>query len=73
MTGLDGQYEIKNIPVGKVKVNAFLPVLARRPAEEKTFEIKAGENKLDFTIKFDLKTDMASVAPGSASPATPKK
>lgn len=71
VTGLDGQYEIKNIPVGPVKVNAFLPVLAHRKAEEKAFDIKAGENKLDFTIKFDLKTDAA--AAGSASPATPPK
>jgi hypothetical protein len=74
VTGLDGQYEIKNIPVGKVKVNAFLPVLARRPAEEKAIEIKEGENKLDFTIKFDLKTDMANVATtSSATPAPPPK
>ncbi len=51
VTGLDGQYEIKNIPVGKVKVNAFLPMLSHKAAEEKPFEIKAGENKLDFTIK----------------------
>ena len=37
-------------------------------------EIKAGENKLDFTIKFDLKTDGASAAAaGATSPATPKK
>lgn len=70
VTGLDGQYEIKNIPVGKVKVNAFLPVLARKAAEEKLIEIKPGDNTLDFTIKFDLKTDMVGVATaGSASPA----
>jgi hypothetical protein len=70
VTGLDGQYEIKNIPVGQVKVNAFLPVLARKAAEEKMIEIKSGDNTLDFTIKFDLKTDMAGVAlAGSASPA----
>jgi hypothetical protein len=62
VTGLDGQYEIKNIPVGKVKVNAFLPVLARKAAEEKLVEIKPGENTLDFTIKFDLKKDMDGVS-----------
>ena len=75
VTGLDGQYEIKNIPVGQVKVNAFLPVLVRKEAETKAIEIKPGENKLDFTIKFDLKKDMEGVsttAPpplGSASPS----
>lgn len=73
VTGLDGQYEIKNVPVGQVKVNAFLPALSRKPAEEKAFEIKAGENKLDFTIKFDLKADAPGAAAGSASPATPPK
>lgn len=85
VTGLDGQYEIKNIPTGQVKVNAFLPVLVRKAAEEKLVEIKPGENKLDFTIKFDVKKDMdgvSTVAPpplGSASPsagpapAPPKK
>ncbi len=70
VTGLDGQYEIKNIPVGHVKVNAFLPVLARKPAEEKAFEIKPGENKLDFTIHFDLKKDMAGVSTTAPPPAS---
>ncbi len=69
VTGLDGQYEIKNIPVGKVKVNAFLPMLSHKPAEEKPFDLKAGENKLDFTIKFDLKADLTGAAP----PPPPKK
>jgi hypothetical protein len=74
VTGLDGQYEIKNIPVGKVKVNAFLPVLLRKAAEEKLIEIKPGENKLDFTLKFDLKKDMDGVstkAPPGASTVAP--
>ena len=82
VTGLDGQYEIKNIPVGKVKVNAFLPVLTRKAAEEKLMEIKPGENKLDFTLKFDLKKDMdgvsttapppiGTVAPTAAPPRPP--
>lgn len=70
VTGLDGQYEIKNIPVGKVKVNAFLPVLLRKAAEEKLFEIKPGENKLDFTLKFDLKKDMDGVSTKAPPPST---
>jgi len=75
VTGLDGQYEIKNIPVGNVKVNAFLPALTRKAAEEKVVEIKPGENKLDFTITFDLKKDLApaAAATGSASAAPPPK
>lgn len=70
VTGLDGQYEIKNIPVGQVKVNAFLPVLVRKAAEEKLIEIKPGENKLDFTIKFDLKKDMDGVSTTAPPPAS---
>ncbi|MEP7120706.1 MAG: hypothetical protein ABJE95_07350 [Byssovorax sp.] len=70
VTGLDGQYEIKSIPVGRVKVNAFLPVLVRKLAEEKLTEIKPGENKLDFTIKFDLKKDMEGVSTKGPPPAS---
>jgi hypothetical protein len=70
VTGLDGQYEIKNIPVGKVKVNAFLPVLLRKAAEEKLVEIKPGENKLDFTIKFDAKKDLEGVSLTAPPPAS---
>jgi hypothetical protein len=58
VTGLDGQYEIKNVPVGNVTVNAFLPALPSKVAEKKVIEIKPGENKLDFTIKFDAKKDL---------------
>lgn len=75
VTGLDGQYEIAGIPVGKAKVNAFLPVLGRKAAEEQLVEIKPGENKLDFTIKVNLKADLAPAASatGSASAAPPPK
>lgn len=84
VTGLDGQYEIKNIPVGKVKVNAFLPVLLRKAAEEKTIEIRPGANTLDFTMKFDAKKDLDGVStkappplgtaiPSAAPPAPPTK
>jgi hypothetical protein len=68
VTGLDGQYEIKNIPVGKVKVNAFLPVLLRKAAEEKLIEIKPGENTLDITMKFDAKKDLDGVSTKAPPP-----
>jgi hypothetical protein len=72
VTGLDGQYEIKGIPAGKVKVNVDLPVIHK--AEEKDVEIKEGDNTLDFTLKFDAsKDDPAARAPaaGSASASAP--
>jgi hypothetical protein len=76
VTGLDGKYEITGIPVGKVKVNAFLPALGAKAPEEQLLEIKPGENKADLTIKFDLKTDMPGVtaaASAAAAAATPPK
>lgn len=53
VTGLDGRYEIAGIPVGKVKVNAFLP--AADLTSDQEIEIKAGENNADITLEFDLK------------------
>ena len=69
VTGLDGHYEIKNIPVGKVKVNALLPVIGK--GEGKEIEIKEGDNTLDFTLHFDAAKDLpkpkaAASASGSA-------
>jgi hypothetical protein len=73
VTGLDGQYEIKGIPVGKVRVSAFLPVISM--VEEKAIEVKEGDNTLDFTMRFDLealKKQMARPATSaSAAPAQP--
>jgi hypothetical protein len=51
VTGLDGGYEIKGIPVGKVKVSAFLPAINQ--TVEKDMEIKEGDNSLDFMMHFD--------------------
>jgi hypothetical protein len=69
VTGLDGQYEIKDIPVGRVKVNAFLPATDR--TAEKVIEIKAGENTADFTLAYGKGAAAPSGAP-SAAPAAPK-
>jgi hypothetical protein len=72
VTGLDGRYEIKGIPLGKVHVDAFLPVIGKREGQE--IEIKEGDNTLDLTLKFDAKADLPKPAPapsGSAS-AGPK-
>jgi hypothetical protein len=68
VTGLDGKYEIKDIPVGEVRVDAFLPVVEK--TEAKTVQIKEGDNTLDFTLHFDAAKDLPKPA-GSAS-AGPK-
>lgn len=66
VTDLDGMYEVKGIPVGKVRVDVFLPVIGKTVGQD--FEIKAGENKLDLTMKFDASKDLPGAA-GSARPA----
>lgn len=53
VTGLDGQYEIASIPVGKVKVNAFLPAIDTTVGQE--VEIKEGENTLDLVLEWHAK------------------
>lgn len=69
VTGLDGQYEIKGIPVGKVRVDAFLPVIVKSEGQE--LEIKEGDNTLDFTLKFDAKKDLPGPAPTASASAAP--
>ena len=71
VTGLDGQYEIQGIPVGKVKVTAYLPVLAK--TVEKEIEIKEGNNDLDLMLSFDAKKDLKGPEPAPAPKASAKK
>lgn len=81
VTGLDGKYEIKDIPAGnKVKVSAYLPVLDK--AIEKIVDIKEGDNTFDIEIEFNEKKDMerllkkpkgAPSASASAAPLSPPK
>jgi hypothetical protein len=52
VTDLDGRYEIKGIPVGKVFSAALLPALGQD--SKKQIEIKEGDNTLDFELRFDL-------------------
>jgi hypothetical protein len=61
VTGADGRYEIRGIPVGKVKVNALLPAV--RKAVEEEVEIKEGENTLDLVIEYDADKDKPSPIP----------
>ncbi|NUP12807.1 MAG: hypothetical protein HOW73_42760 [Polyangiaceae bacterium] len=55
VTGLDGKYEIGRIPVGKVKVDAYLPSTGKHV--EKEIEIKEGDNALDLELTFDAAAD----------------
>jgi hypothetical protein len=61
VTGLDGRYEIPGIPVGPVKVNAYLPVLNK--TVEREIEIKEGVNELELSLSFDAKKDLTPQAP----------
>lgn len=71
VTDLDGQYAIAGIPVGKVKVNAFLPVLNKTVGQE--IEIHEGDNTLDLTLHFDAAKDIAALQktppPAGSAPA----
>jgi len=69
VTGLDGGYEIKNLPPGKVRVDVFLPVISKSQGQE--FELKEGDNTLDFTLKFDVKKDIPGAAPAGSASASP--
>jgi hypothetical protein len=51
VTGLDGMFEIKGVPVGKVRVNGLLPALDL--TAEQMIEVKPGDNVVDLTLEFD--------------------
>ena len=67
VTGLDGQYEIKDIPVGHVRVNVLLPVIDKTEARD--LEIKEGDNTLDVTLHFDASKDMPKARPAGSGAA----
>ncbi|HVY45507.1 MAG TPA: hypothetical protein VHB21_06485 [Minicystis sp.] len=64
VTGLDGRFKIEGVPVGKVRVDAFLPALKKSVGKE--LEVHEGDNTLDFELTFDAKQD---AIPGRASPS----
>lgn len=62
VTGIDGTYEIPRIPVGKVNVNAFLPML-ESDAVGKEIEIKEGDNTLDLELTYTKDKDKIAALP----------
>jgi len=52
VTGLDGKFEIKNVPAGKVKLNALLP--AGQLSTEKEVTVEAGKTT---TVQLELRFD----------------
>lgn len=69
VTDLDGEFEIKGIPVGKVMTAAFLPSIGKDTRKE--IEIKEGENTLDFELAFSLEKFKAKQAPARPASASP--
>lgn len=78
VTGLDGKFEIKNVPVGKVKLNALLPEAML--TTERDIVVEAGKTTTaDLELKFDQKIYAEAVkkkpprrATASTEPAKPK-
>jgi hypothetical protein len=70
VTSLDGRYEIKGIPVGKVRLNALLP--ATNTSIEKEIEIKAGETlEVPLELRFDATAYAQAAASAAAAPSPP--
>ncbi len=55
VTAIDGRYEIRNVPVGKAKIDAFLPAINK--SEGKEIVVKAGDNVIDLQLAYDQKKD----------------
>jgi hypothetical protein len=52
VTGMDGKFEIEDVPVGKVRVDALLPSLMLTSQEE--VEVEEGKTtEVEFTLEFD--------------------
>jgi hypothetical protein len=75
VTGLDGHYRIAGIPVGKVKVSAYLPLVdaqlhaqwgSAHSSLDRDVEVKDGETtKVDFVIPFKAPKPASKTAPAS--------
>lgn len=64
VTGLDGRFRIEGIPVGEVRVSAFLPVIDA--TEGKKVKIEDGKTT---TVEFALTYKRPTAAPSASAPA----
>ncbi len=69
VTGLDGQFEIKNIPVGRVRVDVMLPVIDKSKGED--VDIKEGDNTWNYTLHFEAASDLPQKVTGRDGGAPP--
>jgi hypothetical protein len=75
VTNLDGHFRISGIPVGKVKVSAYLPLIdaqlhpdsgIAQPSVDRDVEVKEGETtKVDFVIAYKTPKPAAKTGPAS--------
>src|SRR6185295_899348 len=75
VTGLDGTFEIKNVPAGDVKVTAFSPALGK--VSEQRVKIQAGVvQDLKFELSFarsEYEAALRANPPDAAQPAAAAK
>lgn len=58
VTGLDGKFRIENVPVGKARVTAYLPILD--VSVDREIEVKEGEpTSLELTLMYEPKKEGA--------------
>jgi hypothetical protein len=62
VTRADGRYEIAGVPVGKVSVDALLPVIDKT-SSKKDVEVHEGENEIDLELTYDAKKDKPAIVP----------
>ena len=72
VTGLDGKFEIKNVPVGQAKLNALLP--AAMLTTERDITVESGKTtSVELELHFDRKAWEKAEAEKSAKEARSKK
>lgn len=76
VTGLDGRYEIKGVPLGKAKLSVMLPQTKTLLAKNVEIVVKEGDNEHDIELVFDAAKDTPVDGHGGtkprAVPAAPK-